>query len=86
MTDKEFDWKDHLSQCKSGDDFVKLFKKIGSDKRARNEYINYLKRKGDLESLNSIGEFKKKRHDRRKEIQKNNQELDDKYKQTRLEG
>jgi len=85
MTDKEIDWKEHFASCKDGDDFVKLFRKIGSNKRARNEYLNYLKRRGDMQALDSIGQFKKKRYERRKEIQRNNQELDDKYKQTRLD-
>lgn len=86
MNDKEFNWKGHLKTCKDSDDYVDLFKKIRANKRARNEYLNYLRRRGNLQAINSIGKFKKKRHDRRKEIEKLNKEMSDKYKQTTLGG
>ena len=85
LTDIEFNWKDVFTLFSDDEDFQREFNKIKASKRARNTYLNYLKEKLDSTSLEAIKKHKKRRHDRRKKIEKETQEnFDDKKRQEHL--
>lgn len=84
MTDKEFDWKEHFALCRSGDDFVALFKKVRRDRSSRKAYLNFLRRKDNIKAYEAVRKFKERRHDRRVALRMGTLKLNLKKKQSEV--
>jgi len=81
MPSSEVNWKDIFALFSDDEDFQREFKRTKTNKRARNTYLNYLKKKKDYQTQEAIELYKKRRHDRRKKLKEETKILDDTQKQ-----